>query len=36
MVSDADIGREIQEEISDLYQLLELYRSGTISPKEKE
>ena len=35
MVSDADIGREIQDEISDLYTLLELYRNGTISPKEK-
>lgn len=35
MVSDADIGREIQEEISDLYQLLELYRNGTISPEDK-
>ena len=35
MVSDSDIGRGLKDEISDLYALLELYRNGTIAPKEK-
>ncbi len=34
MVSDTDIGSTLQSEIDDLYRLLEMYRTGAITPRE--
>ena len=34
MVGDTDAGQALQTEIADLYRLLELYRNGTIAPKD--
>ena len=34
MVEDTDIGAAIQNEIKDLYRLLDMYRTGAIVPKQ--
>ena len=33
MISDTDEGRELEQKISDLKELMEAYRNGTLSEK---